>query len=247
MLSKASTPKRRKAENSIYALLKDLDESGENEKLYFEIFSHMSDVEFHKMMKNWQSDPRKYHLTLQVNQSKKTDLLDIGHAEKIAKKYGIKLKEHVIFPHRNPDDPDHPYVSAGEVPILVVYVRKLQQMLDKKNQAVGNIERVDPVLGQVTGDSKAASINDTQTTALVTTNQVNAVREFLGPRADNLPAKLKMLTQIENFGTVKYSDLQLQLRNSQSLQTMKAYLHGAFLESDGLVQKKNIVFDEDEE
>jgi len=97
-------------------------------------------------------------------------------------------------------------------------------MLDVKNSVVGDIDTINPLIGQVTGASKAASINDTQTTALATTNQVEAIREFHGPRADNMPAKIKMLSQIEKFGRVKYRDLNLQLRNSQSLQYAKVLL-----------------------
>ena len=236
--SKSTNKKRAKAENRIYEILHDLDESGANEKLYYEYLSSLSDTEFKTLMKNFATDTRRYHITLQINESEDNDSLDLNKTEKIAKKHGVKLKEFVFFPHRNPEDPEHPFVTATEVPIFVVYMRKMQQMLDVKNSVVGDIDVINPIVGQVTGESKAASLNDTQTTALATTNQTDAIREFLGPRADNMPAKMKMLSQIEKFGRVKYKDLDLQLRNSQSLATAQVYVTAALLKSQILTQEK---------
>jgi hypothetical protein len=237
MHSKATNPKRNKAENAIYALMHDIDPTGNNEQIYSDMFSSMNDSEFKTMMKQFIDDPRRYHLSIQANQSKDEEkILDLKKVEALAKKYKVKLKEHVFLPHLNPTDPDHPFVS-DEVPILIVYVRKMQQMLDKKNQVVGDIDKVNPLLGQVTGSSKAAAINDTQTTGLVTSNQTAALKELLGPRADNMPAKLKMLSEIEKFGVVKYSDLNTKLSDSQSLKTSRVFFRGALLDTDVLTQK----------
>ena len=58
---------------------------------------------------------------------------------------------------------------------------------------------------------------DMQTASLVTTNQKETLREMLTIRADNMPGKMRMLSQIEKTGTVRYEDCFVNLNDSQSL------------------------------
>lgn len=225
--------KRKRAQDEILALIKDLDPSGENIAPWQYRFSQMSDKDFDNFMKEMNSNPEHTHISVDLDQSSnKTDeMIDLTHIEKVAKKYNIKLREYVAFPHLNPNDPDNPVVTATPVPILVIYIRKMQQFLQHKNFSVGTVEHSNPLTGQVTGDSKAASIGDMQTAALVTTNQQDSLREFLTIRADNLPGKIRMLNEIEQTGIVKYEDCGVKLNDSQSLKTARTFLRGAFLDS----------------
>lgn len=54
---------------------------------------------------------------------------------------------------------------------------------------LSDTSHVNIITGQVTGESKAASLSDTQTSALTTTGQQAALRELLTIRADNEPGK----------------------------------------------------------
>lgn len=232
--------KRKLAEKRIIDLMNDIDPSGENANLWKKILLKMSDKEFDEFMKNMYKNPNKYHLNVQLNQSenKKDIILDMDHIEKVAKKNDIKLREYVMFPHLNPDDPEHPFITSTPVPVLVMYIRKMQQMVKKKNFSAGNIDVVNPLTGQVTGDSKAASLGDMQTVSLATTNQTDTIKEFLTIRSDNIEGKLKMLNSIEETGSVRYSDCMVNLNDCQSIQTMNVFLKGAMLKTKGLVQKK---------
>ncbi|MGL4949634.1 MAG: hypothetical protein ACRC5M_04570 [Anaeroplasmataceae bacterium] len=233
------TDKRKKAEATIMQLIKDLDPSGTNVAPWKYKLSTMSDKEFDTFMKNMYENPNKYHISVDLDQTNnKTDkVIDLNHLEKVAKKYNVKLREYVAFPHLNPNDPDNPVVTATPVPVLVLYVRKMQQFLQHKNFSVGTVDHSNPITGQVTGDSKAASIGDMQTSSLVTTNQQETLREMLTIRADNLPGKIKMLNQIEQYGKVNYDDCHVKLDDSQSLQTLRVFIQGACLKSKVLTQK----------
>lgn len=230
--------KRERAENRFYEILNEFDPSGANTKRWKWKFSCLNDKEFDDFMKKMFADTRRYHVDLQYNQSdsKNDKMFDIDHLEKIAKKHKIKLREYVAFPHLNKDDPDNPVVTATPVPILYINIRKMQQMVQKKNFSAGTVDSVNPLTGQVIGDSKAASLGDSQTFSLTTTNQKDTIRELLTIRADNQEGKMKMLDLIEKDGKVNYKDCKVLLDNSQSLQTLKVFLTGAMLKSDTLVQ-----------
>lgn len=235
--------KRIKAQKQILEFMKDIDPTGNNYELWKMKLNKMTDSDFDKFMKNIHNDCKKNHLEVQLDQSSKNgyDMLNMDHIEKLAKKYGIKLREYVIFRHLNKDDPDHPFVTATPVPVVVMYIRKMQQMVQKKNFSAGNIDVVNPLTGQVTGDSKAASLGDMQTASLATTGQNNAIREFLTIRADNMEGKLKMHQSIEENGSVRYEDCNVDLNNCQSVQTMNVFIRGAMLKTDGLKQKRKKV------
>lgn len=231
--------KRKKAEEQILQLIKDLDPSGLNIEPWKYRLNNMSDKEFDTFMKNMYDDPMHTHIYVDLDQtSGKTDkMIDLNHIEKVAKKYDVKLREYVAFPHLNPNDPDNPVITSTKVPILIIYIRKMQQFLQHKNYSAGTTEHSNPLTGQVTGDSKAASIGDMQTSALVTTNQRDTLREMLTIRADNDPAKRKMLDQISRYGKVNYSDCYVNLNDSQSLETTRTFLHAACLKSRVLAPK----------
>lgn len=233
--------KRKKAQDQILQLLKDIDTTGANIEPWEYRFSTMNDKEFDDFMKAMYEDPAKTHISIELNESTGgiDRAIDLNHIEKVAKKYNVKLRQYVAFPHLNPNDPDNPVVTSTPVPVLMLYVRRMQQFLQHKNFSAGTTDHSNPLTGQVVGDSKAASIGDMQTSALVTTNQYDSIKEFLTIRADNLPGKLKMLNQIENNGSVKYEDCSVKLNDSQSLETARTFMRGAMLDSKILTPKEN--------
>ena len=215
--------KRLKAQNQIYALMDALDPSQYNSNRYREIFSKMNDKTFTEFMKNIRLNFEISSLDHKNGYPKMKKIVDV------AKKFNIPLTEYVMFPHTNPDNPSNPSVSATKLPIFYIPIRKLQQMLDKKNKATANNDQTNAITGQVIGESKSASLNDTQTFALVTTNQNNSIKELLGPRADDLESKIQMLEQIERYGEVSLSDLNIRTENKQAYNTMEVFLKGALL------------------
>ena len=171
--------KRIKAQKQILEFMKDIDPTGNNYELWKMKLNKMTDSDFDKFMKNIHNDCKKNHLEVQLDQSSKNgyDMLNMDHIEKLAKKYGIKLREYVIFRHLNKDDPDHPFVTATPVPVVVMYIRKMQQMVQKKNFSAGNIDVVNPLTGQVTGDSASSKITNPETQVLISLGMKDTLKE----------------------------------------------------------------------
>lgn len=222
--------KRELAEQKIYDFLNTLDPTGYNATKYKDFFKGMSDKAFHEYMKKMADDETE-NLFYEIDSFGKNGYPNMEQIVGIAKKYKVKLTERVFFPHKNPGDPELPGSTATEVPIIMVPIRRLQQMADKKNSAAGDNNVVNPIIGQVTGDSKSASLSDMQTCALASTNQTATIKEFLGPRADDQETKITMLEQIEKYGATKLADLTMETKNKQSIETMRVFLMGAGIEA----------------
>lgn len=227
--------KRKIAEEKICTLMDDIEgiKNGYNSTRYRQYFKSMSDAQFVAFMKRIDTDDAnpdsstRERLFFELNQSTKTGSPTLSKIVSLAKKYGVKLNEHVFFPHKNPEHPDRPMVTRTPIPVLLIPVRCLQQMLPKKNAASSNTDSVNQYTGQVTGESKAASLNDTQTASLATTGEFNVIKEFLGPRADDHVSKQQMLRSIENSGKVALSELNIETKNKRAVNTLEVYLRGA--------------------
>jgi len=220
--------RRAKAETEIIELMDLLENSknGYNAQRYRDEFKKMSDAEFTRFLREiYERDDR--NLYFEINESTETGSPKLEYIINVAKKLDIPLREYIYFPHKNPDDPGNPMIT--KTPVLKIYVtaRRLQQFLDKKNSASSNTDVVNHMTGQLTGESKSASINDTQTASLAATSEFNTLKEFLGPRADDPVSKAQMISAIEKDGKVSLADVDIDIRNKQSLRMFEVYLRGS--------------------
>lgn len=201
-----------------------------NRQIWEERFRTMSDLDFHKMMIKMK-EKKGYCFTYEADSiaTKNKVNMTVNKLDKIAKEYGYKLREYVMFPHKNRANPDNPMISRSPLPILVITVKRLQQMLTKKNKITADNSVTNYITGQVTNDSKAARLSNTQTYSLITTNQINSIKEFLSIRADDETAKRELYRDIEQTGTAKLSNYNLRSDNKQSIQAMEVFLRASGL------------------
>ena len=191
---------RKKYEEKVYELFDDLDNSGFNSDTYRQSFSKMNDRDFIDMCKNMMTKD-DFIFSIDVNQlaSEKDGKITLDQIRHVADKHKIKLVEYVFMPFRN--NKKEPMCTFTRVPIVYCQVRRFfQQMLQHKNSISNDNSKINPLTGQVINDDKTASTTNIQTYALTITNRGNALKEYLGPRADDNVAKQDMLTQIENTG-----------------------------------------------
>lgn len=219
---------RHSAETKIYEFMDTLDPTGYNTKHYRNLFQSLSDTEFDKYMKDM-ANVENFNMYYELNSLgfKEKGYPSMRRIREVATKYKVKLTETVFMPHKRPESPESPPSTSTPVPILLIPIRRLQQMVDKKNAAVSDNDTVNPIIGQVTGESKAASLSDMQTCSLATSNQIETIKEFLGPRADDQESKSRMLELIEQYGEVNLSDLNIKSSNKQSLNTTRVFMIGA--------------------
>lgn len=198
-------------------------------------FAAMSDIDFHEFMKRMKNE-RDFNISYEAESFTKKDKMSVSRIKKIAKDLKVKLEEYVIYPHKNRENPDRPIVSKTPLMIIIISVKRLQQMLAKKNKVSSNIDTRNELTNTVTGDDKGGRMSNVQTLSLITTNQYAAVKEFLSIRSDNEKAKIEMFKEIEATGKAHISNYNLQTSDMQSVQAMEVFLKGAGLTSNILNQ-----------
>ena len=79
-----------------------------------------------------------------------------------------------------------------------------------------SISQRDRKTNQVTSHDKSGRVSDAENYALVAKNADAALREFMGPRADDAVAKQAMFKDIQTYGVVKMKDLPYDIENKFS-------------------------------
>jgi len=217
---------RLKAENALLHMVETFDDSSKyNTVAYKNLFSKMSDKEFKEFMRKLLNEEE--YVSLEIDTSKKELTLD-----KVFKKCeSLGYKTHKYIKYRDNKSGDGTE-SVTPFPTLILYiqVKRLQQMIDKKNSASGNIDKINPLTGGVTSDSKSASINDTQLAGLITTKQFSSIKELMGPRSDDFHSKKSFLHYIEENGAVSLKNLSIRTGNKQALETLAVFMKGVHID-----------------
>ena len=220
------SPARIKAEESVYALLDAFDTSRYNSDQYRKLFNGMSNLEFKTYMQNLSTEQQ--YISMEIDTA--TKKLTLDKMFKIASSLGVKTHKYVMYRENTSSDGKECSITPYPSLILYIPVKRLQQFISKKNSASGNTDKINPLTGTVTSESKSASINDTQSFGLLVTGQRNTLKEFMGPRADDDRSKNQMLHTIEEKGEVFLKDLSIVPSNKQSLQTMKVFMRAVGIE-----------------
>lgn len=212
--------RRKKLMNHLITVMNMLDPTGQNAKNYEEKFEKMSDQQFDKYIRQFFKDP-KQNFYLEIVEYERD--LTIENIEKCAKYMKVPLLERVALPYLT-NDPKNVIVTPYPVPVGYIHEKRMQQTLMKKSAGSTNIEKRSSLTGQVTGEDKNARNSDLETYSLVAMKAMNALREFMGPRADNKKAKLEMYNDISKNGYVSLGDLDLKdPYNKVALNTFNAY------------------------
>lgn len=219
---------RANAEMNIYKIMDMLENTtnGFNAAQYKMLFSKMSDKAFDDFMTRLAND-ENYNLYFEADLHDAKHTPDLARIKAVAEKMKIPLTEYVALPYKRPEDPEHPPITATKVPVIYVTIRPLQQMVDKKQAMASDNDSTNVLTGQVTGKSKAATFSNMQTIALTTSNQLTAVKELLGPRADDNVSKEKMIEQIETTGQFDINTIPVRTEDKRSIDTVRVMLIGA--------------------
>lgn len=232
--------KRKEMEELIYNVFSALDPSGINKQKYKDMFKDMSDNQFDTFFKRLFSNEDEYLILDVVDYERE---LTIEHVEDAAKILDVPLFEKIIMPFVN-GDPESPVLSKFEVPVGYIHIKRVQQILSKKNTTSTDISSRSALTGQVVGKDKNARDSDQENFALVTLDAVDTLRELLGPRADDLVMKNEMYASISQKGFVSLDTLTNNVENKTTLNALDVHLIGMHIKSDlvteGLVVKKTL-------
>lgn len=219
---------RKEIEDLIYKIFDALDPSGMNTTKYKKILGDMSEEQFAKWLKDFLEDPNEQFCYDLVEFQTK---LDFNTAEAAAKVLGIPLMEYLYLPHLTRDKNN---VICSKEKCLVGYlnIKRTQQMVQKKNGLSMGGEQRSALTGQVINDDKNSKNSDTEGALMVGLGMDNLIKELYGPRGDDLVMDRQMQKQIETRGYVSLNDMETDLTNKTTLNTINAYLYAMGLYSD---------------
>lgn len=227
---------RNKMEKLIYDTFDAYDPSGTNTDRYKGIFKNMTDKEFTKFFDEFFKNEDEYLIL---------DIVDYEHditienIEAAADVLGIPLFEHVIMPSKSPD-PKNPIATKYEVPVGYCHIKRVQQMVRKKNSTSTDLGERSALSGQVTGHDKNSRESDVENYALVTLGATENLRELLGPRADDMVMKDEMYSAITNKGYISINDLTDDVANKTALNTVDVYFLSMGIKTD-LITKDLVI------
>lgn len=212
--------KRKYVMDYMIELYDDLDPSGANTKSFKDKWEKMSDDEFSREFEKFLNDDTKKGFYLEIIEFERD--LSLENVTKAAKKKGIPLYEYVALPHLN-EDPDNAVVTPEPVPVGYIHAKRMQQTLLKKNSGSITISQRNQKTGQVVGDDKNAMTSNVETYSMVATNSKYALKELLGPRADNYTAKNEMYAAINRDGYVSLDELSNNQKDKIALNSLDVY------------------------
>lgn len=216
LLIEAVTAQEKSARPKIEKLMKQvfnsLDKTGLNTKRYQEELFSLDDTGFFRYIKKLLSSPRN-NLELQVLPGKnEPNLEDIKEALAILK---VPEAEYVYMRHEG--NKDNPLRSRYRQTVGYIHIRRLQQLLSKKNTYSLSIKQRNLKNNQVTGHDAIARISDLEVNALKAINADATLRELMGPRADSSDMKTDLYTQISTYGYAELDSMEGSLSNKRTL------------------------------
>lgn len=223
-----SPQKRKEMEKLVYDVMDQFDKTGINTDKYKTLFKAMSDTQFDKFFKDLFNSEFPYLVADFVDFERDLRIEDIENASKVL---NIPLFEKVVIPFMS-KDPNKPVVSKYEVPVGYIHLKRPQQMVFKKNTTSIEVAERSALTGQVTGGDKNARESDTENFVLITKGLEYTMKEFMGPRADDMAMKSEMYSQIAKKGYVSQEELPDDLSNKKTLNTVDAFFIGMGIKTD---------------
>lgn len=223
-----SSAKRKKMESIIYETFDCLDKTGGNTKKYKALFSKMSDNQFEAYFRKLFATDDAYLVLDIVDYERDIQMADI---EKAAKVLEIPLMEKVAIPFLSPN-PSTPIVTKTEVPVGYIHLKRTQQMSFKKNTASSEVSSRSALTGQVTGADKNGRESDAENFVMSTAGCTTAMKEFCSARADDMVMKSEMYSEIAKKGYVTLDELDDDLSNKTTLNTVDTFFIGMGVKTD---------------
>lgn len=220
--------KRKKMEDLIYKFFDAFDQSGTNTKKYKDLFQPMTNQQFDNYFKAFFADKNAYLILDICDYEYSIKMEDI---ERAAKVLNIPLFENVYMPHLSMDK-EKIVVTKEPVPVGYLNIKRTQQTVSKKNGISTDIDNRSALTGQVIAEDKNGRESDLENSMLVSLGLENTLKELNGPRSDDMVMKQQMLQDISTKGYLSLNDLDSDLTNKTTLNTVNVFLLGMGLNSD---------------
>ena len=215
--------KRKQAEELIYQVYDKIDPSHTNSDYYRKMFASMDDEQFKKFCSR--RLPFRFHEEVFKIEPK---MYEIVEAFKVL---GKPLLEKVNLPHVYVNKDGVP-VKSKEALILVINIKRMKQMITKKNNTAIDIDKRDMKTGLLIGEDKGGKETDREFMSLATMGMEYTMDEFARPKADAMAAMAQMSNTILAKGYVSAKDIQVAKSDSLGKNMLNVYLMGAHIHSN---------------
>ena len=214
---------REEAEALIYRVLDAADVTKTNSDYYRKLFANMSDDDFMNFCKR--RLPFRFHQEVFKIEPKMYEIIE---AFKILNKPLFeKVKLPYIYTNR-----DGVPVESQECLVIYIHLKRMKQMLTKKNNTAMNIEKRDMKTGLLLGEDKGGKETDREFESLATMGLEYTMDEFSRPKADAMASIAQMSNTIMAKGFVSDSDIQVAKDDSIGKNLLNVYLIGAHIHSN---------------
>ena len=213
------TKERLECEKVIYQIFDILDPDGDNTEFWKQEFAKMSDAQFTNYMK------KDFPLYFQTKAFKEPTMEQIAKALDVI---NCPLLEEVYMPCTYKDKDGNP-MKTQECMVFPLPIKRMKQMVTKKNGMSTSINLRDERTGLLTGVDKNGKESDREFECLAISGLNNTMKELSRSRADSMGDKSAMYNTINVLGQVSLEDLPDDPTDSLSKNLLSWYFIGAQL------------------
>lgn len=218
-----SPEKRKQCEELIYKTFSAIDPTGANTEYYQKLFADMSDAQFTKLISG--RLPFRYHVSPFNNEPKMPDIIN---AFKVLDK---PLLEKIALPYLAKNN-NGKAIESKECLVGYLNVKRLKQMLTKKNNTALEIANRDMKSGRLLGHDKGGLESNKEFEGALALGLENTTAEYARIKAASMKAKAETYNTINIKGEVSFDDIDTDKTDSIAKNTMNVYLIGANLHSN---------------
>ena len=212
--------RKQKVIDYICTALDKLEGGSVNSSRYRKEWEAMSDKQFLDFMTKLRDNEDKQMVYLEIVEFERD--IKLENIQACADFMHVPLYERVAIPDVTGND-QNVVVTPQPVPVGYAHYKRMQQTVLKKNSASIQVSKKNPLTGQVMSDEKTVRNTDVETYAMMSLGAKEALREFLGPRADDPVMENQMYTSIANNGYARLEDLTSNPDNKVALNTLAVY------------------------
>lgn len=187
-------PKRKKVQDRILSVVKDIDSTGTNTEYYTQLFAKLSDKDFDDYMKRIRDgeDVLVYYAPNMMCHNDINKLIALTH------KYDVKLFERLRLYSVATNTY---YYTPRKFLILQLPVRRFSQFVDHKLSVAEGDKRIDMLSGQVVKPDQASKISQIEVQTLFARGLKSTIREVTKFRGGDVVAFGEFKRELEEHGS----------------------------------------------
>ncbi len=219
---------RLECERIIYKVMETLDDPKRNNgdapnvEFWMQKFAKMNDKEFHDFVTKEFS---MFYQTSGIN--REPSMVQINRALDVL---NVPLLEEVYMPYKYKNKDGKP-MKSKKCLVLYIHMKRMKQLLTKKNGMSIDTKARDMKTGLLTGVDKNGKSSDREMESFAISGLTASIKEFSRPRADSMTDKSIMNSEIKTLGQVRLADLPDDPADSLSKNLLSVYFIGAQINS----------------